>query len=254
MKRPVWLKTPRWLLRLGASLLIGGQAMSAVAKGRIGFNDLMQELMEAGPGSFLIVLITALAAGTVFNIQVAAELSKQGASATVGGLLALGLSREIAPLLTATLLTGKVATAYAAQIGTMKVTEQIDAITMLRTDPVEYLVVPRVVAMVIMAPVQCLLFFWVGIWSGQVSSTLLYSIPPAVFWNSVRTWMEPDDLPSMLLKAVVFGLQIAVIACGWGLTTRGGPKEVGTSTTGAVVMILVTVALMDALLTKLLFS
>ena len=254
MKRPAWLTTPRWLRRLGASLLVGGQAVSAIAKGRIGFNDLMQELMEAGPGSFLIVLITALAAGTVFNIQVAAELSKQGASATVGGLLALGLSREIAPLLTATLLTGKVATAYAAQIGTMKVTEQIDAITMLRTDPVEYLVAPRVVAMVIMAPVQCLLFFWVGIWSGQVSSTLLYNIPPAVFWNSVRTWMEPDDLPSMLLKALVFGLQIAVLACGWGLTTRGGPKEVGTSTTGAVVMILVTVALMDALLTSLLFT
>ena len=254
MKRPAWLTTPRWLRRLGASLLVGGQAVSAIARGRIGFNDLMQELMEAGPGSFLIVLITALAAGTVFNIQVAAELSKQGASATVGGLLALGLSREIAPLLTATLLTGKVATAYAAQIGTMKVTEQIDAITMLRTDPVEYLVVPRVVAMVIMAPVQCLLFFWVGIWSGQVSSTLLYNIPPAVFWNSVRTWMEPEDLPSMLLKALVFGLQIAVIACGWGLTTRGGPKEVGTSTTGAVVMILVTVALMDALLTSLLFT
>ena len=254
MKRPAWLTTPRWLRRLGASLLVGGQAVSAIAKGRIGFNDLMQELMEAGPGSFLIVLITALAAGTVFNIQVAAELSKQGASATVGGLLALGLSREIAPLLTATLLTGKVATAYAAQIGTMKVTEQIDAITMLRTDPVEYLVVPRVIAMVIMAPVQCLLFFWVGIWSGQVSSTLLYNIPPAVFWNSVRTWMEPDDLPSMLLKALVFGLQIAVLACGWGLTTRGGPKEVGTSTTGAVVMILITVALMDALLTSLLFT
>ena len=254
MKRPAWLTTPRWLRRLGASLLVGGQAVSAIAKGRIGFNDLMQELMEAGPGSFLIVLITALAAGTVFNIQVAAELSKQGASATVGGLLALGLSREIAPLLTATLLTGKVATAYAAQIGTMKVTEQIDAITMLRTDPVEYLVVPRVIAMVIMAPVQCLLFFWVGIWSGQVSSTLLYNIPPAVFRSSVRTWMEPDDLPSMLLKALVFGLQIAVIACGWGLTTRGGPKEVGTSTTGAVVMILVTVALMDALLTSLLFT
>ncbi|MEX0588364.1 MAG: ABC transporter permease [Cyanobium sp.] len=248
------MKAPRWLRRFGASILIGGQAVSAVAKGRIGFNDLMQELMEAGPGSFLIVLITALAAGTVFNIQVAAELSKQGASATVGGLLALGLSREIAPLLTATLLTGKVATAYAAQIGTMKVTEQIDAITMLRTDPVEYLVVPRVLAMVIMAPVQCLLFFWVGIWSGQVSSTILYSIPPAVFWTSVRTWMEPSDLPSMLFKALVFGLQIAVIACGWGLTTRGGPKEVGTSTTGAVVMILVTVALMDALLTKLLFT
>ncbi len=248
------MKPPRWLQRLGASLMIGGQAVSAIARGRIGMVDLVQELLEAGPGSFLIVLITALAAGTVFNIQVAAELSKQGASAAVGGLLALGLSREIAPLLTATLLTGKVATAYAAQLGTMKVTEQIDAITMLRTDPVEYLVVPRVLALVVMAPVQCLLFFWMAIWSGQVSSTLLYSIPPSVFWNSVRVWMEPDDLPSMLLKAVVFGLMIAVIACGWGLTTRGGPKEVGASTTGAVVMILVSVALVDVLLTQLLFG
>ena len=123
---------PRWLRRLGASLMIGGQAVSAIIRGRIGRQDLFQELLEAGPGSLLIVLITALAAGTVFNIQVAAELSKQGASAAIGGLLGVGLSREIAPLLTATLLTGKVATAYAAQLGTMKVTEQIDAITMLR--------------------------------------------------------------------------------------------------------------------------
>jgi phospholipid/cholesterol/gamma-HCH transport system permease protein len=248
------MKAPRWLRRLGSSLMIGGQATAAIARGRIGPNDLLQELLEAGPGSFLIVLITGLAAGTVFNIQVAAELSKQGASSAIGGLLALGLAREIAPLLTATLLTGKVATAYAAQLGTMKVTEQIDAITMLRTDPVEYLVVPRVLAMVLMSPVQCLLFFAVAIWSGQVSCTLLYSVPPAVFWNSVRTWMEPDDLPSMLLKALVFGLQIAVLACGWGLTTKGGPKEVGTSTTGAVVMILVTVALMDVILTQILFG
>ncbi|MCT0218671.1 ABC transporter permease [Synechococcus sp. CS-1329] len=248
------MRLPRYLQRLGSSVLIGGQAISALAKGRINLNDLFEQMLEAGPGSFLIVVITALAAGTVFNIQVAAELTRQGAGFSVGGILAVGLAREIAPLLTATLLTGKVATAYAAQLGTMQVTEQIDAITMLRTDPVQYLVVPRVLAMVIMAPVQCLLFFVVGIWSGQVSSTFLYSIPPSVFWNSVRTWMEPSDLPSMLVKALVFGLQIAVIACGWGLSTRGGPKEVGTSTTGAVVMILVTVSLMDVVLTKVLFG
>jgi phospholipid/cholesterol/gamma-HCH transport system permease protein len=200
------------------------------------------------------VLITGLAAGTVFNIQVAAELTKQGASAAVGGLLALGLAREIAPVLTATLLTGKVAPAYAAELGTMKVTEQIDAITMLRTDPVEYLVVPRLLALLVMAPVQCLLFFVVAMASGQMSSTLLYRVPPAVFWTSVRTWMEPSDVPSMLLKALVFGLLIAVLACGWGLTTRGGAREVGRSTTGAVVMILVTVALVDVVLTRILFG
>ena len=248
------LKSPRWLNRLGSSLIIGGQAVTATARGRINTVDLLDQLQEAGPGSFLIVIITALAAGTVFNIQVTKELSSMGASATVGGVLAVGLAREIAPLLTATLLTGKVATAYAAQLGTMKVTEQIDAITMLRTDPVEYLVVPRLIAMVVMAPVQCLLFFGVAIWSAQWSSTELYMIPPQVFWSSVRSWLLPDDIPFMLIKALVFGLQIAVISCGWGMTTRGGPKEVGTSTTGAVVMILVTVALMDTVLTQILFG
>ena len=75
-----------------------------------------------------------------------------------------------------------------------------------------------------------------------------------MFWNSVRTWMDPEDVPSMMLKALVFGLLIAVLACGWGLTTRGGPKEVGTSTTGAVVMILICVALVDVVLTQILFG
>ncbi len=234
--------------------MIGGQAVAAASKGRINSIDLSDQLMEAGPASFLIVLITGIAAGTVFNIQVAAELSRQGVGSQVGGLLAIGMAREIAPLLTATLLTGKVATAYAAQLGTMKVTEQIDAITMLRTDPVEYLVVPRVIAMVVMAPVQCLLFFSVALWSGQISSTALYQIPPGVFWDSVRDWLILSDVPFMLIKALVFGLLISVLACGWGLTTRGGPKEVGTSTTGAVVMALVTVSLMDVLLTQVLFG
>ena len=110
--RRAWLR-PQWLRRLGQSALIGGQAVASIARGRIGFNDLMTEMMEAGPGSLLIVLITGVAAGTVFNIQVAAELTNQGAGSTVGGILAVGLAREIAPILTATLVTGKVATAYA---------------------------------------------------------------------------------------------------------------------------------------------
>ncbi len=248
------MKLPRWLKRLGSSLIIGGQAVASTAKGNFNKVDLSDQLMEAGPSSFLIVLITGISAGTVFNIQVAAELSRQGLGSEVGGLLAIGLAREIAPLLTATLLTGKVATAYAAQLGTMKVTEQIDAITMLKTDPVEYLVVPRVIAMVVMAPLQCLLFFAVALWSGQISSTAFYSIPPNIFWTSVKGWIILSDLPFMLIKAIVFGLQIAVIACGWGLTTKGGAKEVGTSTTGAVVMTLLTVSLMDVLLTKILFG
>ena len=248
------MSSPRWLQRLLASLVIGGQAVTATVKGRINRSELQEQLMEAGPGSLLIVLIISVAAGSVFNIQVAAELSRQGAGSTIGGILAIGLAREIAPLLTSCLLAGKVATAYAAQLGTMKVTEQIDAITMLRTDPVEYLVVPRMIAMVVMAPVQCFFFFLAAVWSGQITSTALYNIPPAVFWGSVRNWVDPHDLMSMLLKALVFGMLIAIVSCGWGLTTKGGPKEVGSSTTGAVVMILVLVAIMDVVLTQVLFG
>ena len=248
------MSSSRWLQRLLASLVIGGQAVTATVKGRINRSELQDQLMEAGPSSLLIVLIISVAAGSVFNIQVAAELTRQGVGSTVGGILAIGLAREIAPLLTSCLLAGKVATAYAAQLGTMKVTEQIDAITMLRTDPVEYLVVPRMIAMVVMAPVQCFFFFLTAVWSGQITSTALYNVPPAVFWGSVRNWVESLDLLSMLLKALVFGMIIAIVSCGWGLTTKGGPKEVGSSTTGAIVMILVLVAIMDVVLTQILFG
>jgi len=246
-----------FLKRLLSSLIIGGQAINFIFKGKISKNDLFDQLMESGPGSLLIVLITGIAAGTVFNIQVASQLTSMGVSSEIGGLLAVGMAREMAPLLTATLMTGKVATAYAAQLGTMKVTEQIEAITMLRTEPVQYLVVPRLLSMVIMSPIQCLLFLSVALWSGQIWSTIFYKVPPIVFWTSVKSGnvsLTNTDLTSMLIKSVVFGLLISIIACGYGLTTKGGPKEVGTSTTGAVVMTLVTVSLMDVLLTQILFG
>ncbi len=248
---------PKFLKRFIQSLVIGGQSINYIFNGKISKNDLFEQLMEAGPGSLIIVLITGIAAGTVFNIQVASQLSGMGISGEIGGLLAVGMAREMAPLLTATLMTGKVATAYAAQLGSMKVTEQIDAITMLRTEPVQYLVVPRLLAMVIMSPIQCLLFLSVSLWSGQIWSTIFYKVPPTIFWSSIRSGsvsLTNSDLTSMIIKSIVFGLQIAIISCGWGLTTKGGPKEVGTSTTGAVVMTLVTVSLMDVFLTQILFG
>jgi len=248
---------PPFLKRLAKSLIIGGQAINYIFRGKISKSDLIDQLLESGPGSLIIVLITGIAAGTVFNIQVASQLTSMGVSTEIGGLLAVGMAREMAPLLTATLMTGKVATAYAAQLGTMKVTEQIDAITMLKTEPVQYLVVPRLLSMVIMSPIQCLMFLTVSLWSGQIWSTTFYKVPPIIFWTSVRSGnisLTSGDLTSMIIKSIVFGLQIAIIACGWGLTTRGGPKEVGASTTGAVVMTLVTVSLMDVLLTQILFG
>ena len=199
---------PNFIRRLFKSLIIGGQSINYIFNGKVSKNDLFEQLMEAGPGSLIIVLITGIAAGTVFNIQVASQLSGMGISGEIGGLLAVGMAREMAPLLTATLMTGKVATAYAAQLGSMKVTEQIDAITMLKTEPVQYLVVPRLLAMVIMSPIQCLLFLSVALWSGQIWSTIFYKVPPIIFWSSVRSGsvsLTNTDLTSMIIKSVVFG-------------------------------------------------
>ena len=159
------MRAPRWLRRMGSSLLIGGQAVSATARGKINTIDLFDQLMEAGPGSFLIVLITGVAAGSVFNIQVAKELSNRATPPWVACWPVAWRGRS--PRCSPPRCSRAVATTYAAQLGTMKVTEQIDAITMLRTDPVEYLVVPRLIAMVVVAPVQCLLFFGVAILGGQ---------------------------------------------------------------------------------------
>jgi len=248
------VKTPRWLKRLGSSLLLSGQTVAALARGHWGGSEALAQMHIAGPDSFLVVLPVGIAAGTVFNVQVASELTDLGLGEAVGGMLAVGLAREIAPILSAVLITGKVATAYSAELGTMAVTEQVDAIKMLRTDPVEYLVVPRVVALLVMTPLQTIAFFTVGMVSGAVSCAQYYGIPPAVFWQSVRAWMDPGDVPAMVCKGVVFGVVIALVACGWGLSTRGGPRAVGTSTTGAVVMTLVLLALVNVGLTQVFFG
>ena len=243
-----------WLRRLGSTTVLAGQAVASLARGRWGPAEAFAQMYVAGPNSFIVVILVGVAAGTVFNVQIASELSSLGAGEAVGGVLAVGLAREIAPILSAMLITGKVATAYSAELGTMKVTEQVDAIKMLRTDPVEYLVVPRLVALMVMTPLQTLMFFGVGIISGTISCAEYYNIPPHIFWQSVREWMQPTDLPAMLCKGLVFGMVIALVSCGWGLTTEGGPKEVGTSTTGAVVVTLVLLALANVVLTQAFFG
>ncbi len=250
----VIVNMPRWLKRLGGSLLLSGQTIAAMARGHWGGSEALAQMQIAGPDSFLVVLLVGIAAGTVFNVQVASELTDLGLGEAVGGMLAVGLAREIAPILSAVLITGKVATAYSAELGTMAVTEQVDAIKMLRTDPVEYLVVPRVVALLVMTPLQTIAFFTVGMVSGAVSCAQYYGIPPAVFWQSVREWMDPGDVPAMACKGLVFGAVIALVACGWGLSTSGGPREVGASTTGAVVMTLVLLALVNVVMTQVFFG
>lgn len=221
--------------------------------GKIHRRNTLEQMATVGPGSFLITMIVAISIGAVFTIEVSREFINFGAGSTVGGVLALSLARELAPLISAVVLAGRVGSAFAAEIGTMSVTEQLDALYMLKTDPIDYLVIPRVIACCIMLPILTVFSLVVGLLGGMVMAEQ-YGITHTVFLNSVRSFLSPWDLFTAPLKGFFFGVLIAVIGCNWGITTTGGAKGVGQSTTTAVVTSLLAIFVSNFFLSWLLFQ
>lgn len=242
-----------WSQRLWAAILLGGRTAYYIWTGKIDRSKTAEQMLFVGPGSLLIVLLTAILIGMVFTIQVAQEFINIGATSIVGGILALALSRELAPLLTAVVVAGRVGAAFAATIGTMKVTEQVDALYVLKTSPVEYLVVPRVIACGVMVPALTILALLTGILGGLMVAQISYGLTATLFLQSIQTLMTVWDLSSSVIKAVVFGVLIGVIGCNWGLTTSGGARGVGLSTTAAVVTSLLAIFFFDFFLSWLMF-
>ncbi|WP_072621393.1 MlaE family lipid ABC transporter permease subunit [Spirulina major] len=243
-----------WSQRVLAAIFLAGQAIFHLFKIKINRRNTLEQCVSVGPGSLVIALVTAAFVGMVFTIQVAREFLYFGAGSAVGGVLAIALTRELAPVLTAVVLAGRVGSAFAAEIGTMRVTEQIDALQMLKTDPIDYLVIPRIIACSLMLPVLTLLSLLVGIIGGLVVSHNLYGISQTVFLDSVKNFVSLWDIVSAMLKAAVFGAMVAVIGCSWGLTTTGGAKGVGESTTTAVVTSLLAIFIANFFLSWVMFQ
>lgn len=225
----------RWWQRFLITLLIGGQIVVRLIQGKIHHRNVLEHLVTVGPGSLVSVLLIAFFTGMIFTVQTARELLRFGAMSAVGGVFALGFCRELAPVLTACVIAGQVGSAFAAEIGEMQVTEQIDALLMLKTDPIDYLVTPRVIACCIMLPILNILALVVGIIGGAFVAVNFYQLNPLIFLDSIRHFLDVRDLLSVVLKGVLFGAIVAVISCGWGLTTTGGAKGVSRSTTAAVI-------------------
>lgn len=243
-----------WARRLLAATLLGGQVVIHLLSRPIHRRNTVEQMSAVGPESLLIALLTAAFVGMVFTIQVTREFISFGAGTAVGGVLALTLARELAPVLTAVVLAGRVGSAFAAEIGTMQVTEQIDALQMLETDPIDYLVIPRVLACALMLPLLNILSLITGMTGGLLVATNLYGISNSVFLNSAQSFLTTWDLASSMVKAFVFGILIAVIGCNWGLTTTGGAKGVGQSTTTAVVTALLAIFISNFFLSWLMFQ
>lgn len=243
-----------WFQRLIAASFLGGQVFLHLLRAKIHRRNTIDQMSIVGPESLTIALLTAAFVGMVFTIQVAREFIYYGAGTTVGGVLAIALTRELAPVLTAVVIAGRVGSAFAAEIGTMRVTEQIDALYMLKTDPIDYLVAPRVIACCLMVPILTILSLITGMTGGMIMADLLYEISYSVFLRSAQNFLQVWDIFSALIKAGVFGSLIAIIGCSWGLTTTGGAKGVGQSTTTAVVTALLSIFIANFFLSWIMFQ
>ncbi len=243
-----------WLQRSLAALFLAGQVVVHLLKGKINRHNTTEQMVIVGPDSLTIALVTAAFVGMVFTIQVAREFLNFGAVQAIGGVLALALSRELSPVLTAVVLAARVGSAFAAEIGTMKVTEQIDALYVLKSDPIDYLVIPRLLACCLMLPMLTMLSLVVGLAGGILVAKGFYNISHVTFIDSIQSFIQVWDLVSALIKAVIFGALIAIIGCNWGLTTTGGAKGVGESTTTAVVMALIAIFITNFFLSWLMFQ
>lgn len=243
-----------WFRRFIAAIFLSGQVIVHILRGKFNYPNIIEQMALVGPESLLIALVTSTTIGMVFTIQVAREFINIGAGQVVGGVLSLALTRELAPVLTAVVLAGRVGSAFAAEIGTMKVSEQIDALYILKTDPVDYLVIPRVVACCIMLPLLTIVSIVAGMLGGLLIANSIFGMPVRIFLDSARNFLNAWDICSAPIKAVCFGALIAIIGCNWGLTTTGGAKGVGQSTTTAVVTSLLAIFISNFFLSWIMFQ
>lgn len=202
-----------------------------------------------GVQSLPIILLTGLFTGMVFALQTGKSFAIFKMQNLVGSTVGLALSREIGPVFTALMVTARACSAMAAEIGTMRVTEQIDALQTMSVDPIQYLVMPRALAAMLMVPLLTMVFNVIGIIGAYGVGVGLLDIPSGPFFHHLHWYVDPSDILGGLVKGAFFGYFIAMISCYKGFTTKGGAEGVGNATTSAVVVSSVTVLIVDYFLT-----
>jgi phospholipid/cholesterol/gamma-HCH transport system permease protein len=213
----------------------------------------LRQMVRVGVDSIPVVGLTSAFTGMVLALQTFRGFERFHAESFVASVVSLSLTRELAPVLTALMIAGRIGSALAAEIGTMRVTEQIDALYAMATEPVHYLVVPRVAASTLMLPPLVAISNGLGIAGGWLVAVNLLGANPIVYWERTFQYLDLNDVFSGLIKAAVFGLILSVTGCTKGFYTTGGAEGVGRSTTSAVVMGSVVILLSDFFLTKILF-
>jgi phospholipid/cholesterol/gamma-HCH transport system permease protein len=238
----------------GELSLLLSRTFAHLLTGRISVSETVRQMAAIGVNSLPIVILTITFSGMVLSLEGASQLHQLGGDQYVGGLVAISMAREAAPVLAAIAVAARVGSAIAAELGTMKVTEQVEALRALAVSPIYYLVVPRFLASVLMLPLLTVVANVAGFLGGWVVAVYGSHINSSVFWNSASQMLPARDLMLGLVKTLVFGAIIAIIGCDQGLRATGGAAGVGRATTGAVVWAVILVYVSDYFLSEAMYG
>jgi len=230
---------------------LAGRAIGNIFRPPHYADDIALQMDIIGVGSLPIIILTGFFSGVVITMQMSRALAQYGATGQVGQIVAITLVRELGPVLTALLVAGRNASGIASELGSMKVTEQIDAMRALGTDPIQKLVTPRMIATCIMLPMLTIIADFVGIFGGYVIAYFTLGLTTSQYWTNAYQALEYNDIVQGLLKPFVFAFVISLVGCYYGLRTSGGTQGVGRATTEAVVVASVWVFVITSLLTRI---
>jgi phospholipid/cholesterol/gamma-HCH transport system permease protein len=247
-----WLKAA--LYEVQEYIRLQGQTVRGIFSRPFYFHDVVEQFDEIGLGSLTVVLLTGFFTGAVLALQTGITLDQFGARPFVGRLISASMIKELGPVLTGLMLAGRIGSGIAAELGSMVVTDQINALRALGTDPVRKLVVPRVLAGFFMAPVLTVISDTVGILGGWLIAVYQLRVASSLYWTSITEALYLQDAWMGILKPFFLGYVIVTIGCHVGLRTSGGTQGVGRSTTAAVVAASVAVIAVDFFVTRLLIT
>jgi len=236
---------------LGATVLLLGQAIAWMVRPPYRIAQLMLAIEFIGAGSLFIAGLVGMFTGMAFTVSTIVGFRQFSAEGMVGGVVALALARELAPVLAAVVVTARAGSTMASELGNMRVTEQIDAITTMGVSPVQYLVVPRVMATTIVLPLLATCFGIAGMFGAWLVAVVWQAIDPGIFFDRIQTFVKWSDIRMLLVKSALFGVIVSTICCKKGFFASGGARGVGEATARAVVSSIVAIFAADYVVTTL---
>ena len=244
----------KFIIRLGKLSLFIAQSFYHCITPRFYPRLLFKQIIDIGFYSLPVVALTSIFAGMVIALQTYSGFSSFGAESTIASVVLIAVTRELAPVLSGLMVAGRIGAAMAAEIGTMRVTEQIDALTTLSTNPFKYLITPRILAGIIALPILVLIGDVIGIFGGYIVGIYKLGFNPANYINATIQNLEALDIITGVIKGAVFGYIITLMGCYNGYKSRGGAEGVGEATTNAVVSASILILIFNYVITEMLFS